>query len=247
MTRPMATAGDRPAPLPVLALLRAVSDEPDAENHDEDADDQPRRDAQDPLKGRRPVVDRVLEFWSVVRTDCRMPTLAALAPIANPASTTHAPSAPSPRRYQELPAHPPPRIMPTPKTKPPVRLASQRNGRTGIDSTRPELQHVDADDRDEERQHVRAHDRRVAHEHPVGQRAREAEAAALRAVAEGQSRQERAPVDTRADVSTARDLSGAGEVAASATPDISLRGPACRVRGARRLNAAGRTARSDSL
>ena len=66
-----------------------------------------------------------------------MPTLAALAPIANPASTTHAPSAPSPRRYQELPAHPPPRIMPMPKTKPPVRLASQRNGRTGMDSTSP--------------------------------------------------------------------------------------------------------------
>ena len=77
------------------------------------------------------------KVWSVVRTGWSTPTLVALAPIANPSSTTHAPSAPSPSRYHELPAQPPPRIMPMPKTKPPVRLASHRNGRTGIDSTSP--------------------------------------------------------------------------------------------------------------
>ncbi len=74
--------------------------------------------------------------WSAERTGASTPTLAVVAPIAKPSSTTHAPIAPSPVRYHVLPEQPPDRIMPTPKARPPTTLASQWNGRSGM-STSP--------------------------------------------------------------------------------------------------------------
>src|SRR5262249_18479760 len=63
---------------------------------------------------------------SAARTGASTPTVVAVAPIANPSSTTHAPIAPSPTRYHVLPEQPPDRIMPTPNSAPPSRLAAQR-------------------------------------------------------------------------------------------------------------------------
>src|SRR5262245_26162605 len=63
--------------------------------------------------------------WRVARSGDSTPTLAVVAPTANPISTTHAPIAPSPTRYHVLPEQPPARIIPTPNASPPTRFATQ--------------------------------------------------------------------------------------------------------------------------
>src|SRR5262245_58046732 len=49
---------------------------------------------------------------SIARTGDSTPTPAVVAPIAKPSSTTQAPIAPSPTRYQVLPEQPPERTIP---------------------------------------------------------------------------------------------------------------------------------------
>ena len=71
-------------------------------------------------------------FCSAVRMGASRPTPAVVAPMAKPTSTTHAPTAPSPTRYQVLPEQPPERIMPTPKSRPPTMFDTQRSGRRGM-------------------------------------------------------------------------------------------------------------------
>ena len=75
-------------------------------------------------------------FCRAVRIGASSPTPAVVAPLAQPTSTTPAPTAPSPTRYQVLPEQPPERIMPAPKSRPPTMLDTQRRGRRGI-STSP--------------------------------------------------------------------------------------------------------------
>ena len=203
--QPDGAAGHRPGPLPVAELLGAVANEPDPQHEDEDGDDRPRRKPQDGVKGRRAGRRwRTRTPEGSIRTGCRIPTLAALAPIANPSKTTHAPSAPSPSRYHELPG--------ASAAEDHAHSEDESAGDVGKPAERPdrdrfdqaELERVDADDRDQERENVGAQDRRVAHEDPVGERPGQAEAAALRAVAEEQAREERA-----AHRHDARELHGA--------------------------------------
>ena len=63
--------------------------------------------------------------WSDARTGAREPSRAAVAPRAKPSRMIHAPTAPSPVRYQVLPEQPPPSIIPAPKMRPPVTFESQ--------------------------------------------------------------------------------------------------------------------------
>src|SRR5262245_5056651 len=62
---------------------------------------------------------------SARRTGSSTPTPTVVAPMAKPTSTTQAPTAPSPTRYQVLPEHPPERIMPKPNSKPPTTFDAQ--------------------------------------------------------------------------------------------------------------------------
>src|ERR1700730_16460994 len=56
--------------------------------------------------------------WSDARTGARNPSRVAVAPRAKPSRMIHAPTAPSPVRYQVLPEQPPPSIIPAPKMSP---------------------------------------------------------------------------------------------------------------------------------
>ena len=201
-------AGDGPAPLPVLALLRAVPDEPDAEPRDEDADDQPRPDAQDPVEGGRLIVDRVLE--GLERRPHRLQDADARRARPHREPRQHDPRAER-ALAQAVPgaagaSAPEDHANAEDEAARDVGEPAERPDRDGLDE--PELEHVDAHDRDEEREHVGSQDRRVPHEDPVGERPREAEPAALRAVAEEESRQERAARRENGDLH-GRDLSRA--------------------------------------
>ena len=214
MTTPMAppVTGQRHFPCSPSSGRFRTSQTPSPD--DEDADDQPRPDAQDPVEGGRLIVDRVLE--GLERRPHRLQDADARRARAHREPHQHDPRAER-ALAQAVPgaagaSAPEDHAHAEDEAAGEVGEPAERPDGDGLDE--PELEHVDAHDRDEEREHVRAQDRRVPHEDPVGERPGETEAAALGAVAEEESRQERAARREENGDVHGRDLSRAGRVTA---------------------------------
>ena len=208
ITSPIALPVTGQRHLPCSGSSGRFADEPHPQRDDEGPDDRPRRKAPAP-RGESPA-DR--------RSRTRRPGASsgrAAARRRSPRSPRSRIPAGRPRRR----ARPRPGGTRSCPAQPPLEdhahAEDEAAGEVGEPPERPdrdrfdqaELEHVDADDRDHEREHVSAQDRRVAHEGPVGERPREAEAAALRAVAEEQPGEERAAAHEEARDLHGRDLS----------------------------------------